>query len=149
MTPRNSPPNRSVALLTAVLTACTPSSPAAERADTPDSRPVAPSTAATPADGDFAAGTINAVAFEGSYACDPGFAPQITFSDDGTDKVFSAYLDNRLLTSGSWSWDGTTLHIESPGGTFTFTEIDLGDGTMTLGRGEAQWVCRSLPDAAP
>jgi hypothetical protein len=149
MIPHASPSLRAIALATVFLAACAPSSPATDRAQTPDSLAVPPSLAVTPTDGDFAEGTINTVAFEGSYACDPGFAPQITFSDDGTDKVFSAYLDNRLLTSGGWSWDGTTLHIDSQGGTFNFTDIDIGDGTLTLGRGESQWVCRNLPDDAP
>jgi hypothetical protein len=98
---------------------------------------------------DFADGAINEVAFEGSYACDPGFAPEITLSDDGTTKVFTAYLHQRLFTSGTWSWDGTTLRIVTTSGSFAFSEIELGDGTMVLGRGEARWACRNLPTVTP
>lgn len=94
---------------------------------------------------DFAEVTINSVAFEGSYACDEGIAPQIVLTDDGAERAFLAYMDQRLFTSGTWSWDGTALRIESSAGTYVFTEVELGDGTMVLGKGEDRWVCRNVP----
>lgn len=135
-----------------IAAACRGASPAAETATTSESAPtVAAPAASAPvepalplAPPDFAEGAINEVAFEGDYECDPGFAPQITLSDDGTTKAFNAYLHDRLLTSGTWSWDGTTLRIESPAGSFAFTDVEIGDGTLVLGRGEEQWACRNL-----
>jgi hypothetical protein len=143
-------PVRALVLCTALLgAACGDASPSADGAAAPD-------TVATPADTtpslappDFAEGAINSVAFEGSYACDPGFAPEITLSDDGTTKAFSAYLHERLFTSGTWSWDGTTLRIESTAGSFAFTDVEIGDGTMVLGTGAEQWACRNLPSEMP
>ncbi|HMS02487.1 MAG TPA: hypothetical protein PKE51_05915 [Gemmatimonadaceae bacterium] len=95
---------------------------------------------------DFVEGSINPVAFEGAWRCDPGIAPDIAFSDDGTTREFAAWLDDRLFTSGSWSWDGTTLRVETTAGTWAFTEITLGDGTMVLGAGDARWACRYRTD---
>ncbi len=152
------PTLRPRALLLAVSTAllnaaCGGTSPATDDAATIDAvaapaepAPVETTTLAPP---DFAEGAINAVAFEGSYACDPGFAPEITLSDDGTTKEFRAFLNQRLLTSGTWTWDGTTLRIESTADAFTFTDIEIGDGTMVLGTGAEQWACRNLPDVTP
>lgn len=100
-------------------------------------------------EGEFAPGGINAVAFEGSYTCDPGIAPEIALRDDGTTKAFSAWMDQRLFTSGTWSWDGRTLRIESSAGTFAFDSVALDDGTMVLGTGDDRWDCTDRPDATP
>lgn len=77
---------------------------------------------------------------EGEYTGDPGFAPQITRSNDGTRKVFNADLHERLLTGGRWSGDGSTLRIESTAGSCAFVKIEIGDGCLVLGRGDERWV---------
>jgi hypothetical protein len=112
-----------------------------------ENRVVAPADTSAPPD--FLPGSINAVAFEGSYACDPGFAPEVTFGVDGDTPVFRAYLDQQLLTSGTWSWDGTTLRIESSAGSFAFTDVAIDDGTLVLGTGTERWDCRYLPVELP
>jgi hypothetical protein len=134
-----------------LVAACDGATPASDAPAATDARPTTASTDSTTplAEPDFVEGTINAVAFEGDYACDPGFAPQITLGDDGTTRAFRAYLHERLFTSGTWSWDGTTLRIESTAGSFAFTEVALGDGTMVLGTGDERWECRNVPSTAP
>lgn len=139
----------SAALLLAACTAPADDNPSGDGAADPASNPSVMAAPSGLEDPDFAEGSINAVAFEGSYACDPGIAPEIALSDDGTTRRFSAWMDRRLFTTGTWSWDGTTLRIESTAGTFTFDTVDLGDGTMVLGTGEARWECRYLSPAEP